>query len=69
MTRDVSEGGVFLITESLEAEMPPTGTILQGQVQDVMEDPPVVTMEIVRIEPMGVGLKFVQDHDTLNSAT
>lgn len=60
-TRDVSEGGVFLITEKTDVEIPATGTIIQGQVQDVMDDPPLVVMEVVRIEPMGVGLKFIQD--------
>ncbi|MDX1692938.1 MAG: PilZ domain-containing protein [Ketobacteraceae bacterium] len=60
MTRDVSEGGVFLITEKTDVEIPPTGTVMQGQVQDVMDDPPIVTMEVVRIEPMGIGLRFVE---------
>lgn len=61
MTRDVSDGGVFLITEKTEVDIPPAGTIIQGQVQDVMEDPPLVVMEVVRIEPMGVGLRFIED--------
>lgn len=61
MTRDVSDGGVYLITDKMDAELPPAGTILKGQVQNMMDDPPMVTMEIVRIEPMGVGLKFVSE--------
>ncbi|MCG8317775.1 MAG: PilZ domain-containing protein [Pseudomonadales bacterium] len=60
-TRDVSEGGVYLITDSANLEMPDSGTVMKGQVQGVMDDAPVVTMEIVRIEPQGVGLKFVED--------
>ena len=59
-TRDVSEGGVFLITESTEVEIPASGTVMTGQVQGVMDDAPVVTMEVVRIEPMGIGLRFVE---------
>ena len=63
MTRDVSEGGVFLITEKTDVEIPPEGTVMRGQVQDVMEDPPMVVMEVVRIEPMGVGLRFIDNQE------
>ena len=60
-TRDVSDGGVFLITAG--APIPPVGTVLQGQVQGPVEDLPVVTMEIVRMEPEGVGLRFLLDEE------
>lgn len=56
-TRDVSDGGVFLITEG--APIPPVGTVVEGQVQGPVEDLPIVKMEIVRVEPTGVGLRFV----------
>ncbi len=56
-TRDISEGGIFLLTEDLE--MPPIGTVLTGQVQGMPVEAPVVKMEIVRIEPAGIGLRFV----------
>lgn len=59
MTRDVSDGGVFLITDKMDADLPDTGTVLKGQVQNMMDDAPIVTMEIVRLEPSGVGLRFV----------
>ncbi len=39
--------------------MPPLGSIVQGQVQGLMAEAPVVDMEIVRVEPGGLGLKFV----------
>lgn len=61
MTRDVSEGGVYLITEHADIDIPAEGTILRGQVQDVMEEPPTVMMEIVRVESMGMGLRFIED--------
>lgn len=61
MTRDVSEGGVFLITEQADVDIPPAGTVLRGQVQDMLADPPLVLMEIVRMDPMGIGLRFIQD--------
>jgi hypothetical protein len=55
-TRDISDGGLFLITDPVK--MPPIGTLLSGQVQH-LEDAPIVDMEIVRVEPGGLGLKFV----------
>lgn len=59
-TRDISNGGVFVIIDP--QNIPPIGTIVTGQVQGLMEEAPVLEMEVVRIEPMGVGLRFV-DHD------
>ena len=56
-TRDISHGGVFLLTSDLE--LPPIGTIIQGQVQDEYGERPLVRMQIVRTEPDGVGLMFV----------
>ena len=61
LTRDVSEGGVFLITDSVDVDLPEIGTVLKGQVQNVMDDPPLVTMEIVRMEPVGIGLRFIEN--------
>ena len=58
-TRDISDGGVFVVLEP--EHIPPVGTHLQGQVQGLMEDAPVLMMEVVRVEPSGVGLRFVQD--------
>lgn len=58
-TRDISDGGLFLIME--ETQVPPVGSILRGQVQGLMDDAPVVIMEIVRVEPGGIALKFISD--------
>ncbi len=58
-SRDISDGGLFLITN--EIELPPIGTILEGQVQGMMDDAPVLEMEIVRTEADGIGLRFVLD--------
>lgn len=57
-TRDISHGGVFLLTSSLP--MPPVGTVIEGQVQDDYGERPVVRMKIVRVESNGVGLMFVE---------
>ncbi len=61
-TRDVSDGGVFLITEGAPI-VPPIGTVLKGQVQGPVEDLPIVQMKVVRMEPEGVGLKFLLDEE------
>lgn len=57
--RDVSDGGAFLNT--LGTTMPPVGSIITGQVQDVPADAPVLKMEIMRITNDGVGLRFVDE--------
>lgn len=57
LTRDISETGVFLVTDG--HVLPPVGTVVEGQVQGQMEDPPLVEMEVVRVVPEGVGLRFV----------
>jgi hypothetical protein len=56
MTRDLSNGGAFLVTQGIE--LPPIGSILEGQVQDLQEEAPIVKMKIVREEADGVGVKF-----------
>ncbi|NOX93187.1 MAG: PilZ domain-containing protein, partial [Gammaproteobacteria bacterium] len=55
LTRDISESGVFVVTDNMA--LPPVGSVVEGQVQGEMEDPPRVKMEVVRIEPDGVGLR------------
>jgi c-di-GMP-binding flagellar brake protein YcgR len=58
-TRDISDGGVFVVLEP--EQIPPIGTFLTGQVQGLMDDAPVLKMEVVRVEPVGVGLRFVPE--------
>jgi len=53
-TRDISDGGMFVITENIE--IPPVGTIVDGQVQDGRP----IKMKVVRIVDEGIGLKFVE---------
>jgi c-di-GMP-binding flagellar brake protein YcgR len=55
-TRDLSDGGVFVLLKPEEA--PPIGSRVTGQVQGLMDDAPVLEMEVVRAEPEGIGLKF-----------
>lgn len=56
-TRDISDGGVFVILDP--KDIPAVGTIVTGQVQGLMDEAPVLAMEVVRIESEGVGLRFV----------
>jgi hypothetical protein len=58
-TKDISEGGLFIITEP--TEMPPIGEIVVGQIQGMMENAPIVKMKIVRINDEGVGLQFIEE--------
>jgi hypothetical protein len=56
--RDMSDGGVFLFSTEL-AELP-LGALVQIQALDV-EDAPLLNAVIVRREPAGVGLQFVEE--------
>ena len=58
-TRDISDGGVFVVLEP--EQIPPIGTLLTGQVQGLMEDAPILQLQVVRVEPAGVGLRFMQE--------
>lgn len=58
-TRDISDGGVFVVLDP--DQMPPIGSIVTGQVQGMMAEAPIVTMEVVRIESQGVGLRFLSE--------
>ena len=58
-TRDISDGGVFVVLEP--EQIPPVGTVVAGQVQGLMDNAPVLQMEVVRVEPTGVGLRFLQN--------
>lgn len=58
-TRNISDGGIFLIIDP--SEMPAVGEIVRGQVQGMIENPPVLEMEIVRTEPDGLGLRFIEE--------
>ncbi len=60
-TRDISDGGVFVVLEP--DQVPAIGTHVTGQVQGLMDDAPILDMEVVRVEPSGVGLRFVNLED------
>lgn len=63
VTRDISNGGLFLVMDGQEALIPEVGVVIQGQLQGMMQDAPIVSMEVVRIEPAGIGLQFLADEN------
>lgn len=56
-TRDISDGGVFLVTEHIETLS--VGVVVEGQAQGMMDDAPVLRMEVVRLDSEGMGLKYL----------
>lgn len=57
-TRDISDGGAFVLAEG--QELPAVGEIVDVQVQGLPgDDAPVVRMRVVRIDKEGIGLQFV----------
>jgi len=59
-TSNMSNGGIFVIVEGeINLEIGTTVKVkVKGKLGDG-EEPPLVDMEVVRIEPVGIGLKFV----------
>ncbi len=55
-TRDVSDTGVFLLAQD-NAQLP-IGAIVKGQVQGMPMEAPVLDMEVVRLAPEGMGLRY-----------
>lgn len=60
-TRDFSEGGIFILVEP--SALPPVGEFVDGQVQGMAEDAPIVQMKIVRMEMSGLGLQYILDNN------
>lgn len=56
-TKDISDSGIFILVE-VEV-MPDIGEIVTGIVLGMPGDAPIVTMEIVRTNDDGLGLRFI----------
>ena len=56
-TKNFSEGGLFILAEP--SELPPVGDFVDGQVQGMADEAPIVRMKIVRMEGDGLGLQYV----------
>ena len=57
-TSNISNGGAFILT-------PPgfkvaVGTVLEVRLLEVSQATPVLQMEVVRVEPIGIAVKFVR---------
>jgi hypothetical protein len=57
-TRDISECGVYVLMDQAQS-MLAMGEQVQGQVQGLPMEAPILTLEVVRVEALGVGLRFV----------
>jgi hypothetical protein len=60
-TRNISDGGLFLILD--EIELPPVGTEVMVRLKDQLGDgetPPLNRATVVRHEPDGIGLAFIE---------
>lgn len=58
-TRNISDGGLFLVVEP--TQMPNIGEVVEAQVQGILENAPIIRARIVRLENDGVGLQFVSE--------
>ncbi len=58
-TRDMSHGGLFLMTEG-QVDLP-LGTEVTIQALDMFEEAPIVKATIVRVESQGIALQFSFD--------
>jgi hypothetical protein len=57
-TRDISEGGAFIMGEGIV--LPEIGDVVEVQVQGLPgEAAPVVSMRVIRIDKEGVALQFL----------
>ena len=59
-TKNLSDGGLYVFAEG--HDMPPEGDQVTVQVQGLPGgDAPLCRMEVVRVDPKGVGLQFILD--------
>ena len=58
-TRDISECGVYVLMDQAQ-NMLSMGEQVQGQVQGLPMEAPILKLEVVRVEALGVGLRFVK---------
>ncbi len=56
-TKNISDGGVFILVGAIG--MPSPGEIVKGQVQGMVDNPPILDMKIVRTEKDGLGLRYI----------
>ena len=57
-TKDISDGGIYVL--SAMSDLPPVGSQVKVQLIATPFEAPVLNMILVRIEPDGMGLKFLE---------
>ena len=60
-TRNISDGGLFLLLDDIE--LPEVGTEVKVRLKNQLgdgEEPPVNRAMVVRQEPEGIGLSFIE---------
>ncbi len=60
-TKNISDGGLFIVLD--DTEMPPIGTEVQVRLKNQLgdgEEPPINRARVVRHDPDGVGLEFIE---------
>ena len=61
-TRGISECGVYVLIDQAQNVLA-MGEQVKGQVQGLPMEAPILTLEVVRVEALGVGLRFVQTEE------
>jgi hypothetical protein len=59
-TRDISDCGVYVLMDQAQDKLS-IGELVSGQVQGLPMEAPILQLEVVRVEAMGVGLRFVRE--------
>ncbi|MCW9013486.1 MAG: PilZ domain-containing protein [Gammaproteobacteria bacterium] len=60
-TKNISDGGLFLVLDDIE--LPPVGTEVMVRLKNQLgdgEEPPINRAMVVRHDPDGVGLQFLE---------
>ncbi len=60
-TRNISDGGIYLVLDDIE--LPPVDTEVMVRLKNQLgdgEEPPVNRAKVVRQEPSGIGLEFIE---------
>lgn len=57
-TRDVSDGGVYVVVD--DGYFPPLGSVVEVQVQGMPVPAPILKMQVVRQGNDGYGLQFIE---------
>ena len=60
VTRDISDCGVYVLLDQAQ-QLLKIGEEMQGQVQGLPMEAPILRMRVIRVEALGVGLRFIGD--------